>query len=166
MSKQNWRGLDIASALQEEYARRFWRKVDSSGDGCWEWLAYRRSNGYGQVMVAPGKYYGAHIVSYALSVGPIPPGHVVCHKCDHPPCVRPEHLFLGTQSENTLDMFSKQRGTRSRGSQRSNARLNEDAVRRIRADVDTPVRLLAQEYGVSEHAIYAVRRREKWAHVD
>ncbi len=82
----------------------------SSGDGCWEWRRGRDSFGYGIVFVSPqrGEVRVTRWVMELLS-GPIPPEMVVMHLCDNPPCIRPEHLRLGTQAENLADMRAKGR---------------------------------------------------------
>lgn len=160
------RGLDLEGLADEQFATRFWSKVDPTAD-CWEWTAHRKSNGYGQFTLRKGTFVGAHTVSYALVHGPISPGMSVCHRCDNPPCVNPDHLFLGTQSDNAIDMFSKGRASRSKGKERANAKLNDHAVREIRAA--TPhrglVSVLAVQYGVSSTTIRKVLLGQKWSHV-
>ena len=85
----------------------FWRKVTKS-DGCWEWTGSCGAKGYGQVGVK-GKNLRTHRVSWELTNGKIPEQLIVCHHCDNPKCVRPDHLFLGTNKDNTQDMLSKGR---------------------------------------------------------
>jgi hypothetical protein len=101
-------------------AERFWEKVNKDGPipehcpelgQCWIWTAASRGTfGYGLLGGAPGeKGQLAHRVSWQLHFGPIPDGIKVLHHCDNPPCVRPDHLFLGTLKDNTQDMLSKRR---------------------------------------------------------
>src|SRR6266853_3758788 len=91
---------------------RFWEKVDTTGD-CWLWTASKTEFGYGQFGTARGKpSTTAHRVSWELHFGPIPDGMFVCHHCDTPPCVKPDHLFLGTHEQNQLDMLLKGRQAR------------------------------------------------------
>lgn len=92
----------------EQTAARFWSKV-RKGDGCWEWQAKRFDNGYGSFAVSRNKNQGAHRVAWELTNGPIPAGMSVLHHCDNRPCVRPDHLFLGTQLDNMRDMLAKGR---------------------------------------------------------
>ena len=86
---------------------RFWSKVLKTPT-CWIWIATRNTTGYGQFSLF-GKLVVAHRVSYELSKGPIPTGLRVLHHCDNPPCVRPSHLWLGTQKMNMEDASSKDR---------------------------------------------------------
>lgn len=92
---------------------KFWAKVDKTNlDGCWEWMGCVRSqNRYGGFSWN-GKAEYAHRVSYMITYGPIPNSFIVCHKCDNPRCVRPDHLFLGTDADNMHDRDAKGRGRR------------------------------------------------------
>jgi transcriptional regulator with XRE-family HTH domain len=97
----------------------FWPKVDTrpghgpNGD-CWIWTGYADPSGYGSLAggaLFPGRHspVKAHQASWVLHNGPIPKGLYVCHKCDNPPCVRPDHLFVGTQKQNIRDAMRKGR---------------------------------------------------------
>lgn len=99
-------------------ATRFWAKVEKT-DGCWLWRASLNGNGYGQfaltaVRLPNGKMPPGHMriasrVAWELENGPIPAGMSVLHHCDNRRCVRPDHLFIGTQSDNMRDAFQKGR---------------------------------------------------------
>lgn len=88
-------------------SERFWSRVDTSMS-CWNWRGARSRFGYGK-MVANGRYVDAHRLSYMLTKGDIPEGMMVCHRCDNPSCVKPDHLFIGSPSDNMVDMASKKR---------------------------------------------------------
>ena len=81
-------------------------------NGCMEWMGSRDELGYGDVGFR-GKSTGAHRVAWELKHGPIPHGMCICHHCDNPPCVNPDHLFLGTHRDNAIDRFSKGRDWQS-----------------------------------------------------
>ena len=91
---------------------RFWAKVDRSGD-CWLWTGGTNVWGYG-VHKVDGRSVAAHRFSWTLEKGPVPQGLVVCHTCDTPACVRPDHLFVGTQRDNIADMWAKGRAAQQR----------------------------------------------------
>lgn len=84
----------------------FWEKVEKT-EGCWEWRGCRQKKGYGQFSIGSNLHVQAHRYSYQISVGPIPDGLFVCHHRDNKGCVRPDHLFLGTNRENILDASAK-----------------------------------------------------------
>jgi len=89
---------------------RFWARVDRDPDGCWEWTGARWVEGYGRLSLGPGVGpKKAHRLSWELHYGAIPDGLDVLHRCDNPPCVRPDHLFVGTQADNMRDARAKHR---------------------------------------------------------
>lgn len=87
---------------------RFLAKIQKT-ETCWLWTAMTNAGGYGRIKIGR-KNEIASRVSYKIYKGAIPAGMLVLHHCDNPPCVNPEHLFLGTQADNMNDMYQKQRG--------------------------------------------------------
>lgn len=159
------KGMDLAS--------RFWMKVNKT-DGCWLWTGNTTPLGYGSIR--PGgerKWVLAHRVSWELHYGQLPrwtgDGTIdvcVLHHCDNPPCVRPDHLFLGTQKENVMDMSAKARGRNvpMPGENNPNAKLTWEAVRRIRERRANGAqgRALAKEYSVTPTLISHICRGRGW----
>ena len=148
--------------------KRFWDKVDKSGD-CWEWIAGKNDNGYGRFHLNK-KARSAHRVAWELTNGPIPDdgsyhGTCVCHRCDNPGCVNPDHLFLGNHADNLSDMAKKGRQANLKGQQNGRSVLTEEDVRRIR-QLDVPQRKIARCFGVSSYAIFAIKSRKTWSHIN
>ncbi len=102
-------------------ADKFWSKVEKT-DGCWNWKSGCDSDGYGR-FGRPTGLCKSHRIAWTLSYGIIPPGLCVLHKCDNRACCRPDHLFLGTNADNTTDRTRK---GRSASGDRSGRRLHPD----------------------------------------
>lgn len=148
-------------------ASRFWSKVQKRDVGCWDWMACKNEFGYGCIGAGgdKGRPLKAHRVAWELLVGPIPPDTMVLHRCDNPGCVRPDHLFLGTQLENVRDCIEK--GRSIRGSAHKRAKLTEGKVRIIRELYSTgkSLRELGDAFGVADTTIHKAVSRKTWAHV-
>jgi hypothetical protein len=173
---------------------RFWAKVEKTDD-CWNWTACTIRNGYG--LFFDGERCGpAHRFAWRITYGEIPTGMQICHSCDNPACVRPDHLFLGTHQDNMDDRNRKGRqaqGERhvsrtrpevlmrgdthyaktqperlARGEGHGRTTLTADQVRAIRATYGTGPSLakIAKEYGVDRGTIHNIVRRRTWAHIE
>ena len=149
------------SIFSESVVSRFWAKVEVlSDESCWEWTDTLNSNGYGQLKI-DGKIWSAHRYSYEINVGPI--GDLcVLHRCDNPSCVNPEHLWLGTQIDNIVDMDIKGRrvtGTKGRLGYKV---LTQNQADEICAKYETGNYTrdqLAAEYGAGQGTMSKVQHR-------
>lgn len=159
---------DFARGSNEDRLRHYgWTevvRVPHLGE-CWEWGGHIMRQGYG-LIPAVDRTRRVHRVAFEVWNGPIPPGLIIRHKCDNPPCINPKHLECGTTADNAADRVS--RGRTLRGEDNLSAKLNEAKVREIRAGRPAGVaacRELARKYGVSESAIWRVLNRTTWRHV-
>lgn len=136
------------------------------GNECWTWGGSLNRAGYGVVRLggSGGKASLAHRLAWSLTNGPIPAGLHVLHHCDNPGCVRPDHLFLGTNADNIADRMRKGRpgsqAWRGCGERHPNAKLTDAECREIRAmrKRGFSCGYLANEYGVTKEHISAVAR--------
>lgn len=139
----------------------FSRTIPCPTTGCWFWEGLVDSKGYGIVWI-DGKNSKASRVSWAFTKGKITPGLFVCHRCDTPSCVNPDHLFLGTQAENMADMKRKGRSADRRGEKSSVSKLKAPQVLSILQDSRATAEVAAQ-YGVSPSTISAIRSGQNWS---
>lgn len=147
----------------QEAIDRFWSRVDKTGT-CWVWTgAPATKEGYGRVGI-DGRKHLVHRLSYVLANGQIPDGLLVLHTCDNPPCVRPDHLFVGTDADNRADMVAKGRQVILHGEDHPRAKLSQADVDRIRSEVagGRMQKDLAAEYGVTRQLVSAIVNRKCW----
>ena len=153
--------LSCAGQSYRVTPEKFMERVEKQSDGCWKWTGTTR-RGYGVV----GRDYKsvlAHRLAYEYLVGEIPNGMYVCHRCDNPICVNPEHLFLGTQIDNMADMVKKCR--QARGASCKHNRLSEDEVLQIRSHLRSgkTLREISLQFGVAHSTIWRIRSEETWS---
>lgn len=138
-------------------------KIIIDENGCWLWqLAL--SKGYGRVYFR-GKYVPAHRVSYILSHGEIPEGMLVCHSCDITSCINPEHLWIGTNQDNSNDMKKKGRHHVPRGAKSPHSVLTEEQVIEIRRqarDKKLTQTEIGRSFGISQSHVAHIIKRDIW----
>lgn len=136
-----------------------WRLERKSG--CWLWTGATAGRPrYGCVRFGKRKLR-AHRVSWQIHRGRIPNGLLVCHNCDTPLCVNPDHLFLGTHADNQQDSVRKGRRPNQKGVANNQAKLTEREVAAIRAD-KRPQRQTAADYGIDQSQVSNIKRGKYW----
>lgn len=174
---------------------RFWRKVDKKSESeCWEWKA-NIVGGYGVFAFSHLKTIKAHRFSYELKYGKIPDGMLVCHHCDNPKCVNPNHLFLGTPADNMRDRDAKGRQAKGdangarlhpermargkkhgsylhpesvpKGSKNGRTKLTESDVVNIKKLLKTKESQasIGKRFGVTRFVIWKIKVGLSWAHI-
>ena len=141
-----------------------------SESGCWEWSGTKSSDGYGELSIScfgDKRKFRAHRISYAFFNGVDPKEKLVCHHCDNPACINPDHLFLGTHKDNMKDMRSKGREAPQDGSNNANSSLTTyQAIKVMRAIQDGKSNTeIANVFGVKHSTISKIRRGKSWSEV-
>lgn len=148
---------------------KFWDAVDKKGpDDCWEWKKGRTTFGYGSFYLPGSIHIPSHKFSWELVNEPVPKGLCVLHKCDNPPCVNPNHLFIGTKKDNAIDAAKKKRLYNPKGEDHNCAKLTEAQVLEIRRRYKFGTALqidLAKEYGVTRRHLNEIICRKVWRHI-
>jgi hypothetical protein len=141
--------------------QRFEQKyIPEPNSGCWLWIGAITPFGYGKIYY-DGRYKYSHRLSYEMSIGEIDSDNVVCHKCDNPSCVNPDHLFQGTPKQNTKDMIQKNR--HAHGEKIS--KLSESEVIDIYNSNSTH-ESLGLMYGVNRATITKIKNGQRWKHLN
>ena len=155
---------------------RFWEKVEKGKENeCWEWQG-ARSVGYGTIGSGGknGNILKAHRVSWEIHNGKIPKGShygttCILHRCDNPPCVNPNHLFLGTHKENMNDRDKKGRAADTRGNNNGSAKLTEEVVKILRAlykNRDITYVELGKEFGIHKVTVRKAVTGISWSNIN
>lgn len=155
-----------STSIHPEDVERFWSKVPVKTTGeCWQWTGTISKKMNRAAFFWNGTMGIAARFCYAATRGDIPEGQCVCHHCDNPGCVNPDHMFLGTKGDNNKDKIEK--GRSARGAKAGKVKLTEDQVRSIRLEYrrgkrgfGTPA--LAKKYGIAHQNIMSIINRNNW----
>jgi len=164
VATKNHAGMFLGKPAPERFAMQ--HKVDAGG--CWIWTGGTDADGYGAFRgeAAGQQFLRAHRWSWAHHNNQrVPPGAHICHTCDNPRCVNPEHLFLGDPLANMRDKVAKGRMRVPEGEQHGKAKLTEVQARAILAD-PRPYAAVAADYGVTSSTIGDIKQRASWQHLE
>lgn len=154
--------------FSDTIVERFWNKVDKEGiNKCWNWTGCLSSKGYGSIN--KGFWHGGNItanrLSWIIHHGDIPSGKHVLHKCDNRKCVNPNHLYLGTNTDNVNDRVRRGREGDRSGEKNGRAKLTRKDVCYIRKHCNNKYgnrMALARQFGVSYGTIWTVITKRGW----
>ena len=159
----------ILPYINEKIKDRFWRKVNVLEiDDCWNWTASILPAGYGQISLGGNEVRLAHRVSWVIEHEvEVPNGFHVCHTCDNPSCVNPNHLWLGTDFDNAVDKMNKGRNNPVKGEDHQDAKLTEKDVIEIRRLLREGIKgnEVAEKFDVTESHVSRIKNGQKWKHI-
>lgn len=164
MTKQTHKTVAILDKMTPSDKERFWSKVNVGGENeCWLWKDRLNADGYGTLSVGgrdnQSKLFAHRVARVLATCEEIPPGKIVMHGCDNPPCCNPNHLHVATHQENMDDMVQKKRSAINVNFGR--AKLNWDIVDDIRSS-NLKGTTLSEQYKVSEGTISEIRNNKIW----
>lgn len=151
--------------------------IPEPNSGCWLWLGMVSAPlPYGRISISKGRrmpgvprMFTAHRVSYEAHIGgEVPDELVVCHRCDNPSCINPDHLFLGTQLDNITDMHNKGRAPNIVGEKNVNAKITEPVaaeVKRLRSEEGLTAKEVAARLGIPHTIARNIYCGASWGHV-
>jgi hypothetical protein len=138
----------------------FWRHVNRIADdtSCWEWTACKNSRGYGRYRLNRVMTQ-AHRAAWILTNGKLENNDLVCHGCNNPGCVRPDHLYKGDAFTNMRD---RKIDGKYYGRHNGNCRLNWKTVQAIRSRSNVSSSVLGKEFGIHRSHVWRIRNNEDW----
>jgi hypothetical protein len=159
--QQHWKAgtLNLFDVDKAPLKERILQKIMVQEDGCWAWTGQLNWAGYPLVW-KNGKAVKAHREMYRLAKGELPDDLVICHSCDNPACVNPDHLFAGTRYDNNND--AKRKNRNQHGESHWRAKLTYEDIQKILADTRSQSNI-AKEYGVDPSHISRIKSGEVWA---
>jgi hypothetical protein len=152
--------------MDQRLIERFHAKYRKDESGCWIWIASCAGQGYGQIKL-PGerRQIYAHRLSYLIHKGELPDGKQICHTCDNPKCVNPDHLFVGTSQDNHNDMTKKKRHTYGEKSATAKATTKDVLQMKAMIQAGVPQTKIASLFGLHQSTISKINRAERWKHL-
>ena len=144
---------------------KFWLKTDKqSDDACWIFLGATDKDGYGQFWDGDIQLMTrAHQFSAKIHLGDCPKGMCVCHTCDNPSCVNPNHLFYGSALDNQKDKMTKNRQTK--GESQGHSKLTNNQIEQIKARANENYKVLCKEFNLVPSTIYRIWHNQSWKHI-
>ena len=172
--------------MRKPLMERFWKYVEKT-DTCWLWTAHRDKDGYGNIKEGDGsrRTLRAPAVSWSIHFGNIPDNQWILHHCDNPPCVRPDHLYLGDVRQNAADRVARNRSARGetsgrtlhperwtiekrpKGQSHGRSKLTEEDVLRIRSLGSSKLsqQAIADQFEISRPLVSLIINRKIWTHI-
>lgn len=147
--------------------QRFFKHVKKMKNGCWEWTGQLHPTGYGRFIFQGNRGFLSHRVSWIIHNGELSSDLLVCHKCDNRKCVNPDHLFIGTNSDNIQDRTLKNRSNRPFGNKFAPRKLKENDIPKIRKLLSEGFsqKEIGEKFGVSRSTIYKIKIGERWKNI-
>jgi hypothetical protein len=155
------RSLETKRKMSESETKEITYTVNENG--CHLCTSHAKSKGYPRTYRNKKHITIAHLIYERKSKSKIPTNYLVCHTCDNPACINPEHLFLGTPLENMRDMIEKGRD-RQKGEHNGQAKLTEKDIIAIRTD-NRFQKEIAKQYGTTQSNISSIKLKKSWNHI-
>ena len=156
--------VELKQQTQPTATEKIMSRIIKDNNGCWNFAGCKNTRGYGKIRQGE-KVILTHRAIYEHYNGKIKNGLCVCHKCDNPSCVNPNHLFAGTPQDNANDMVSKGRCADKTGVKNGRAKINQDIANKIRSiysEKNLSQRKIAKMFNLDNSTICAIVNNKSW----